>query len=229
MIVEAKQIANVYKNGRGLQQASFTLREGTIMALAGGNGAGKSTLIRMLTGQEKPQSGELIWQDSAEVRYMPDDVDFPATLTAEEILRLLASLKNIDAPTQEAVLKRVGLWDVRKQRVQQFSKGMRQRLNLAQSLVGAGKLVILDEPTNGLDPYWIAELKKMMLEQKAKGCTVLFSTHLLAFAQELADDVLILHEGKVLATGAMQDVLASHQATELEALWLEKINANNAE
>ncbi|MFP3813827.1 ATP-binding cassette domain-containing protein, partial [Bacillus sp. SIMBA_005] len=81
------------------------------------------------------------------IRYMPDDVDFPSMLTAAEVLQLLSSLKRIAKKEQEQVLKRVGLWDVRKQRVQQFSKGMRQRLNLAQSLLGAGSLLILDEPT----------------------------------------------------------------------------------
>ncbi len=223
MIVEAKHLANAYKNGRGLHDASFSLREGTIMALAGGNGAGKSTLIRLLTGQDKPTAGELIWHTSQDVRYMPDDVDFPVTLTAEEIIALLASLKKVSKAEQKQVLERVGLWEVRKQRVQQYSKGMRQRLNLAQSLLGEGKLLILDEPTNGLDPYWIAQLKKMVDEERDKGCTVLFSTHLLPFAESLADDVLILHEGHVLATGELKEVFAKHQAHDLETLWLAEI------
>ncbi|MEG0259468.1 MAG: ABC transporter ATP-binding protein [Lysinibacillus sp.] len=223
MLVEAKRISNVYDNGRGLVEASFTLQEGRILALVGGNGAGKSTLIRMLTGQELPKSGQLLWHEEQEVRYMPDDVDFPSTLTAEEIIQLLASLKKIDKTQQEAVLKRVGLWDERKQKVHQFSKGMRQRLNLAQSLLGNGRLLILDEPTNGLDPYWIAELKKMMQEQKSLGCTVLFSTHLLAFAEGVADDVLILHEGNVLIHGDLQDVLLAGKVNKLEELWLKEI------
>lgn len=223
MIMEAKGLAHQYKNGRGLHEATFTLREGTILALAGGNGAGKSTLIRLLTGQDKATAGDLVWHGSSDVRYMPDDVDFPPTLTAEEILRLLASMKKVSKEEQRNVLERVGLWDVRKQRVQQFSKGMRQRLNLAQSLIGEGKLLILDEPTNGLDPYWIAELKNMMAEERAKGCTVLFSTHLLNFAEQLADDVLILHEGTVLATGRLEPILREHEAENLEQLWLKKI------
>ena len=224
MLVEAKSLSNIYGNGRGLIEATFSMQEGRILALAGGNGAGKSTLIRLLTGQEKQKSGELLWQVRQDVRYMPDDVDFPSMLTATEILQLLASLKKVGKKEIEEVLKRVGLWEVRKQKVQQFSKGMRQRLNLAQSLLGSGRLLILDEPTNGLDPFWIAELKKMMLEEKEKGCTVLFSTHLLAFAEDLADDILILHEGKVLATGDLQEVLAQENVTTLEKLWLKKIN-----
>lgn len=223
MLVEAKKLTNRYKNGRGLREATFSLQEGRIMALVGGNGAGKSTLIRLLTGQEKQKSGELNWQSSQEVRYMPDDVDFPSMLTATEILLLLASLKKIGQQEVEEVLKRVGLWEVRGQKVQQFSKGMRQRLNLAQSLLGNGRLLILDEPTNGLDPFWIAELKRMMLEEKAKGCTVLFSTHLLAFVEEVADDLLMLHEGTIIASGELQEVLLKENAASLESVWLNKI------
>lgn len=223
MLVEAKKLTNRYKNGRGLREATFSLQEGRIMALVGGNGAGKSTLIRLLTGQEKQKSGQLIWQSSQEVRYMPDDVDFPSMLTATEILLLLASLEKIGQQEVEEVLKQVGLWEVREQKVQQFSKGMRQRLNLAQSLLGNGRLLILDEPTNGLDPFWIAELKRMMLEEKAKGCTVLFSTHLLAFVEEVADDLLMLHEGTIIASGELQEILMKENVTTLEKVWLKKI------
>jgi len=224
MLLEANKLSHVYDNKRGLQEASFSLQIGRILALVGGNGAGKSTLIRLLTGQEKQKSGEIIWHKPQTIRYMPDDVDFPSMLSAIEILQLLASFKNVDKEGQENVLRRVALWDVRKQRVKQFSKGMRQRLNLAQSLLGNGSLLILDEPTNGLDPFWIAELKKMMLEEKSKGCTVIFSTHLLAFAEEVADDVLVLHEGEILISGSLKEILVQENSSSLENLWLKKLN-----
>lgn len=224
MLLEANKLSHVYDNNRGLQEASFSLQTGRVLALVGGNGAGKSTLIRLLTGQEKQKSGEMIWHKPQTIRYMPDDVDFPSMLSAIEILQLLASFKNVDKEEQENVLRRVALWDVRKQRVKQFSKGMRQRLNLAQSLLGDGSLLILDEPTNGLDPFWIAELKKLMLEEKNKGCTVIFSTHLLAFAEEVADDVLVLHEGKILISGALKEILLQEDSPSLENLWLKKLN-----
>ncbi|WP_238602208.1 ABC transporter ATP-binding protein [Lysinibacillus parviboronicapiens] len=224
MLLVASNLSNVYANNRGLKNASFSVRSGRILALAGGNGAGKSTLLRLLTGQEKPLSGELIWQERQAIRFMPDDIDFPSMLTATEVIQLLASLKSVGSNEQEKVLKRVGLWDVKKQKVQQFSKGMRQRLNLAQSLLGNGSLLILDEPTNGLDPYWIAELKKIILQEKAKGCTVVFSTHLLAFAEEIADDILVLHDGEILMSGDLKEILAEENYTTLENLWLKKLN-----
>lgn len=223
MIVEARNLQQIYKNNRGIHEANFKIRKGRIVALAGGNGAGKSTLIRMLTRQEKPSGGKLIWHYEEFVRYMPDDVDFPSTLTAEEVLGLLASLKKVGKVEQDEMLKRVGLFEVKKQKVSSFSKGMRQRLNLAQSLIGGDGLIIMDEPTNGLDPYWIAQLKEIMVAERNRGATVLFSTHMLAFAENLADDVIILHEGRMLAAGELQQLLKEHQCDELEKLWLQKI------
>jgi len=223
MIVQCRNIKQLYENGRGLHDVTFEMGKGRIIALAGGNGAGKSTLIRLLTKQEMPQQGELIWHEEKPIRYMPDDVDFPTTLTAAEIIKLLASLKKASKEEQTEVLKEVGLYEVQKQTVRHFSKGMRQRLNLAQSLLGGDGLLIMDEPTNGLDPYWIAQLKKIIQLEKERGSTVLFSTHMLSFAQELADDAIILHEGRVIAAGDLQELLAKHQCSELEQLWLAEI------
>lgn len=226
MIVKGQKVARMYSNDRGLKDASFLLNEGEIIALAGGNGAGKSTLIRLLTGQEKPTSGQLEWGSEQSVNYMPDDVDFPPTLSAEEIINLLGSLKKVGQAEQETVLKRVGLWEERKQIVRHYSKGMRQRLNLAQALLGPSNFLLLDEPTNGLDPYWVAELKKMVLEQKGLGKTVLFSTHLLSFAQELAEEVLLLHQGNIIAQGNLEHVLRDNDCKNLEELFITKIQNN---
>ncbi|MFF5996643.1 ABC transporter ATP-binding protein [Lysinibacillus sp. KU-BSD001] len=229
MIVQAQGLKQVYGNGRGLHEATFDIPKGRIIALAGGNGAGKSTLIRMLTKQEMPQQGQLIWHEAKPIRYMPDDVDFPNTLTAAEVLKLLASLKKATTEEQHHVLKRVGLFEVQKQTVRHFSKGMRQRLNLAQSLLGGDGLLIMDEPTNGLDPYWIAELKNIIRAEKERGSTIIFSTHMLSFAEQLADDVIILHEGSVLVAGELQQLLQEHGFTELEQLWLSKIGLSEVQ
>lgn len=226
MIVEGKNLVKKYSEDQGIEDVSFALQEGRIIALAGGNGAGKSTLIRLLIGEEKPDGGELNWATSPSIRYMPDDVNFPPTLTALEVLQLLAGLKKIPSTEIDRVLKRVGLWEYRKQRVRQFSKGMRQRINLAQALLGEEQLLILDEPTNGLDIHWIAELKTILKEQKDSGKTVLFSTHLLSFAEELADDILLLHEGHVLKYGNITSILQSSKANHLEELFMHEIVRN---
>lgn len=226
-LVIGKDVTRVYSDTQGLQGIDFNLQEGRIIALAGGNGAGKSTLIRLLIGEERLDKGTIIWEGEKSLRYMPDDLNFPAAMTAEEVVKLLAKLKKLEPERCQEVLERVGLWQYRKQRVRQFSRGMRQRLNLAQCLLGDEQLIILDEPTNGLDLVWIANLKTILREEQAKGKTILFSTHLLSFAEELAEDVLLLHEGRVLMHGALADVLTHNSVQHLEQLFMREIGAKS--
>ena len=222
-LVVGKDVTRAYNNEQGLHGVDFTFEQGRIIALAGGNGAGKSTLIRLLIGEETMDRGTITWHSEKSLHYMPDDLNFPLMLTAEEVIRLLAKFKKLPTSHVETVLKRVGLWQYRKQRVRQFSRGMRQRLNLAQCLLGDEQLLILDEPTNGLDLVWIAQLKQILREEQQAGKTILFSTHLLSFAEELADDVLLLHEGRVLMHGSLSAVLEQNKATHLEQLFLREM------
>ena len=220
MTVQLQHVTKAFKAGRGIFDISFTLKPGHITALVGSNGAGKSTILNILTNLLKQDSGEIV-RESKDVRYMPDDIDFPDTLTAEEIIRFLGKLKNVPVATQTELLEKVGLVDARKMKIGQFSKGMRQRLNFAQSLMGDSDLYILDEPTNGLDPYWIAHLKKMLEQERANHQMVLFSTHLLSLAEEIADQVILIHNGRILATGAIEQLLQEGNCQTLEQLWLQ--------
>ena len=224
MTIELINISKTYKKNRGVHQINAQIEAGQIIALVGANGAGKSTIIKLLTGQLTPDEGEMKGLSKEALRYMPDDLNFPDTLTAAEILALLANLKNIPASVIPDVLKQVGLADKGHLRVSEYSKGMRQRLNLAQSMLGDGDFYILDEPTNGLDPFWIATLKTMLVKEKQKGIHVLFSTHLLSFAEEIADEVILLHEGEIIASGRIDALLAQHQCETLEELWLKRTN-----
>ena len=220
MTIQVEQVTKSFKGDRGIFDVSFTLKPGHITALVGSNGAGKSTIINILTNLLKPDSGE-IKRQSTDVRYMPDDIDFPDTLTAEEIIRFLGGLKKVPETRQVELLDKVGLSEAKKLKVGQFSKGMRQRLNLAQSLMGDSELYILDEPTNGLDPYWIAHLKTMLKEERANGQIVLFSTHLLSLAEEIADQVILIHDGRILAVGEIKQMLSEGKCETLEQLWLQ--------
>ncbi len=220
MTIQLQNVTKSFKAGRGIFDVSFDLKPGHITALVGSNGAGKSTIINILTNLLKPDSGQII-RETQDVRYMPDDIDFPDTLTAEEIIRFLGGLKKESPIRQSDLLEKVGLQEAKKLKVGQFSKGMRQRLNLAQSLMGDSTLYILDEPTNGLDPYWIANLKRMLEEERANNQIVLFSTHLLSFAEEIADQVILIHHGRILATGGIKQLLQEGNCTTLEQLWLQ--------
>ncbi|MER2038856.1 MAG: ABC transporter ATP-binding protein [Solibacillus sp.] len=221
MTIHLKDVTKRFKKNRGIEHISFTLEEGQIVALVGANGAGKSTIIKLLTNQLTSDSGVVEGVVDESLRYMPDDLTFPDTLTANEILALLGQLKGVKKDSRFTILKKVGLQEAGHLKVSQYSKGMRQRLNLAQSLLGEGQFYILDEPTNGLDPFWIATLKQILIEEKKKKHIVLFSTHLLTLAEEIADHVIIIHEGKVLEQGAIGELLAKYQCNKLEQLWLQ--------
>lgn len=227
MTVQLQSVTKKFKGDRGITNVSFTLKPGHITALVGSNGAGKSTIINILTNLLKQDSGEIV-RESQDARYMPDDIEFPDTLTAEEIIRFLGDLKGVPRNRQEELLEKVGLLEAKKLKVAQFSKGMRQRLNLAQSLMGKSQLFMLDEPTNGLDPYWIAHLKAMLEEERAKNQIVLFSTHLLSFAEEIADQVILIHHGRILATGDIKQLLQKGNCETLEKLWLQMTELEDA-
>ena len=220
MTVQLQKVTKAFKDGRGIFDVSFNLEPGRITALVGSNGAGKSTIINILTNLLKPDSGEIL-RATSDVRYMPDDIDFPDTLTAEEIIRLLGTLKKVPVERQSELLDKVGLQDAKHLKIGQFSKGMRQRLNFAQSLMGESELFILDEPTNGLDPYWIAHLKAVLKEERANNQIILFSTHLLSLAEEIADQVVLIHHGRILATGEIKQLLQEWNCSSLEQLWLQ--------
>lgn len=220
-MITLNEVTKRYRKNKGVHQISFTLEPGKIVALVGANGAGKSTLIKLLTAQISLDGGEIEGLEQDRLRYMPDDLTFPDTLTAYEILSLLGNLKGVSKDRLQGVLQKVGLVEASGLKVSQYSKGMRQRLNLAQSLLGEGDLYVLDEPTNGLDPFWIATLKQMLIDEKEQGQMVLFSTHLLSLAEEIADEVVMIHEGELLEQGAISELLTKHQCENLEKVWLQ--------
>lgn len=219
MNVQFQKVSKVYNKNRGIHDVSFSLEPGKITVLVGSNGAGKSTIIKILTGLLHPDNGQVV-VDKQSVQYMPDDIQFPDTLKAKEILQYLATLKGITTNEQNQLLDKVGLADAKELKLGQYSKGMRQRLNLAQSLMGSGQLLILDEPTNGLDPHWIANLKSTLLERKAIGQAILFSTHLLSLAEEIGDEVIMLHHGEIILQGETQQLKDRHECKSLEEVWL---------
>jgi len=208
ILIELKGITKQYNEQKKIGEISFSINRGEILALCGGNGAGKSTLIKMLTGILKPTAGiikvanesidPMSRQYKAFFSYMPDDMVFPKQLTGLETLKFFAALQGIDDERVEKVLVKVGLYDDRKMLIKHYSKGMQQRLSLAQALLSDAPLLILDEPTNGLDPFWVFRFKEIILEEKEAGKTILFSTHILSIVEEIADTAVFIEEGKLL-------------------------------
>ncbi len=203
---------------RGL---SLSLERGEIFGLLGPNGAGKTTTIKMILGLSRPTSGSILVdgrdpQDPAARRrlgYLPENACFYDHLTAQEYLALVADLCGIApgpaARRGEALLARLGLTEHARKPLRKYSKGMTQRLGLAQALLNEPTLLVLDEPMSGLDPIGRAEVKQLLREERERGVTILMSSHVLAETESICDRIGILNEGRLLEVGSVAGLLAS--------------------
>lgn len=209
------------------------LEHGQVLALCGGNGAGKSTILRMIAGILQPTTGsirlgEWEWRRhrqayAAQLGYMPDDFQFGTALSAWETICFYASLRGISKQRAQEVLELVDLYEVRSKPVAAFSKGMRQRLMFAQAILAKPLLLLMDEPTNGLDPFWTDMFVKLVLDLKAAGTAIIYSTHQLQVAEVSADVALFLHQGQVMSSGLVQSYMEQHGAAGLGAVFAQSL------
>ena len=202
-----------------LKDVSLQIEEGEIFGFIGPNGAGKTSSIKALLGLIKTEKGKAkLFGHSPEepksrkdVGYMPELAYFQQHLTPRDILKthaVLSGMQSTKIPDRvEEVLHQVGLQKAANRALHNFSKGMRQRLSLGQAIVGLPKFLILDEPMSGLDPIGRRDVRDLMLELKAAGTTILFSTHILPDIEALADRVGIIVEGQSRASGKLDEIL----------------------
>lgn len=211
-VLQLEEVTKSIKTQTIVQPVSFSLEPGDVLALCGGNGAGKSTILRMITGIVKPTAGTirvngLQWAKDRKtyadsIGYMPDDFQFGDALTAQETLQFYASLRNAPKERVTELLQMTGLKEFRHKKVSAYSKGMRQRLLFAQAMLARPPLLILDEPTNGLDPYWMDSFSTLVRQNAKEGQTIVFSTHQLNVAEQTADQVIFLDAGQVRYSGS---------------------------
>ena len=224
-VLELSGVAKVYRSPMMLRPftavegVSLSLGRGEIFGLLGPNGAGKTTTIKMILGLTRPTRGRIrIWgrepQDRAarlKLGYLPENPCFYDHLTAREYLSLVGSLFDLPSATArrraDELLRRLSLGEDAGKPLRKFSKGMTQRLGVAQALLNQPDLLILDEPMSGLDPIGRADVKQILREERARGATVLMSSHVLAETETLCDRVAILHRGRVLEQGDVKGLL----------------------
>lgn len=202
---------------------NFQVEKGDILGLLGPNGAGKSTIIRMLTGLIQPTTGTIRFRDR-EYRKMPREniralIEVPAFyeyLSGWENLKIIGQLSGLkDYERILDSLHKVGLYERRNDKVKTYSQGMKQRLGIAQAIMDKADLVILDEPTNGLDPKGIREIRELIRELNRKeGITFIISSHLLLEIEGLCNRIVILQEGKIMAQGLIKELLEPGQSLE---------------
>lgn len=197
-----------------LNRIGFELAPGRLLGLIGHNGAGKSTLIKLILGLLKPASGRLEVLGGApgasplDVGYLPENVSFYDAMTVEEHLRYFAGLKGVARPRIDELVEELGLGVVLRQRLGQCSKGQRQRLGLAQALLTRPRLLMLDEPTVGLDPAASSLMYRELSALRDAGCAVVVCTHELALVEPYLDQVLLLATGECRSSGTLEDLRA---------------------
>jgi ABC-2 type transport system ATP-binding protein len=209
---------------------NLTVEEGEIFGFLGPNGAGKTTTLKLLMGLIFPTGGSARilgreWTDpevKARIGFLPEQPYFYDHLTAHELLNYYARLSGVSAKERtqrvQATLQKVGLPEVKGMQLRKFSKGMLQRIGIAQAILHNPKLVFFDEPMSGLDPMGRREVRDLMAQLKEEGKTVFFSTHILSDAEALCDRVAIIHKGEIRGVGAVDD-LTSSVAGKIELIW----------
>ncbi|WP_127492714.1 ABC transporter ATP-binding protein [Paenibacillus glycanilyticus] len=226
--IQVKGLRKSYKHLEVLKGVDFEVEQGSIFALLGSNGAGKTTVVKILTTLLAPDGGTAAI-NGFDVSSQQDEVrqaisltgQFAAVdeiLTGRENLIMIAKLRYLKNPRQvaEDMLKRFGLTEAADRRASTYSGGMRRRLDIALSLVGKPKIIFLDEPTTGLDPEARIEVWKVVKELADGGTTVLLTTQYLEEAEQLADRIAILHEGRIIASGTLSDLKKLYPATKVE-------------
>ncbi len=212
-MIEVQNLVKKYGEVTAVKGISFVAKTGQVTGFLGPNGAGKTTTMRMLTGFMPPTAGKAIvagydvFEQSMEVRkrvgYLPESVPLYRDMTARGYLQYMGEIRGVNGTRQKAaeVLERVGLTSRANSRIRTLSKGMRQRVGLAQALLHDPEVLILDEPTIGLDPIQVLEIRDVV-RQLREAHTVLFSTHILSEAEQVCDNLVIINQGTIVAEGS---------------------------
>ncbi len=218
--IDLAGVVKAYGRTRALDGLDLSVGRGELVGLLGPNGAGKTTTVKLLLGLARPTSGtgRVLGaplgdrRARARIGYLPELFRYQPWLTAREVLGLHAELGRLPRERRpdgiEAALERVGLRERGSDRVGGFSKGMQQRLGLGVALLGTPELILLDEPTSALDPVGRADVRAIVRDARDRGATVILNSHLLSEVEQVCDRVVILHHGKAIADGTLDEVVA---------------------
>ncbi|MBO8183390.1 MAG: ABC transporter ATP-binding protein [Archaeoglobus sp.] len=218
-LIEVENLTKVYGDFKALDGLSLTIEENEVFGYLGPNGAGKTTTIGLMMGMLQPTSGSIriagidVEKNPLEIKkicgYLPENVGFYNNMTAKQNLLYFSEFYRFPREeaikTIDALLELVGIADAANKKVGEFSKGMKQRLGLAQALLNDPEIVFLDEPTSGLDPQGAADFRKIIRDLKKEGKTIFFSSHILSEVKEVCETVGIINRGRLIAKGRIKE------------------------
>lgn len=235
VLARARDVRKSYGVVKALDGVSLELREGEILGLLGPNGSGKTTLIKILMGFIRPDSGyvEVLGMDPydnpdvrARIGYVPEELALYNSLTPKELFDLVARIRRLEpaayARRLDLLVSSLGLKDRMDDLIGSLSRGNKQKVAVILALLHEPDILLLDEPIVGLDPAVARIFKELLYEMRDRGCAIMFSTHILEVAEAICDRIIIMHKGKVVAEGAVEDILklAAREKT-LEEVFLE--------
>jgi ABC-2 type transport system ATP-binding protein len=228
-MIKITNLVKKYGKETVVSDLTLTVKKGTVFGFLGPNGAGKTTTIKMIVGLSQKSSGTVeidgkdlgILSNRQNIGYMPEDPYFYEQLTAREFLVFMACLFKGETRNIDETLDLVGLKHASDQSVGTFSKGMKQRLGLAQTIINEPEYIFMDEPLDGLDPIGRLEFKKIFLKLKAEGKTIFFNSHILSDVEEICDEIGIIFNGKLIYSGNLENFC---KGTSLEKKFVETIN-----
>jgi len=214
--IEIKGLTKIYNGTLAVDNLSFSVKKGEIFGFLGPNGAGKTTTIKALLGLIRSNTGEFYINgyntknDGIEAKkklgYLPERANFYDNLTPVQTLNFFCELKNVDKSIILPLLKEVGLEESKNKKVGNFSKGMRQLLGVAQTMIGDPSIYILDEPMGGLDARWVKTIREKIKQLNKQGATVIFSSHILSEVQTICDRVAIINNGRLIAQDTVENL-----------------------
>lgn len=231
-ILELKNLEKSYNGNTVVNKINLSIDQGIIYGLLGPNGAGKSTTINMITGLITPNDGEIIYEENEKkisnwkrnIGLVPQDFALYWDLTAEENVRFFCSLYGFKGNDLKEIVTKalefVGLVDVRKKRVSIFSGGMKRRLNIACAIAHSPKLIIMDEPTVGIDPQSRNHILESVKKLKESNSTVIYTSHYMEEVDEICDTIAIIDHGNVIATGSSEELKKTHASKDIYTIEL---------
>jgi Cu-processing system ATP-binding protein len=224
MIIEINNLHKRFGKNQVLKGVDLTIEEGHIYAILGPNGSGKTTLIKSILGMVIPNKGQISvlgepikkgWKYRKKIDYLPQIANFPPNIKVKELIHMIKDLRNSPSEEEE-LIKLFGLEPFLNKKLSTLSGGTKQKVNIVLTFMFDSPLIILDEPTTGLDPKALIRLKELIQKEKAQGKTILITSHIMQFVEETADEIVYLLEGEIYFKGSIAKLLEQTEQTNFE-------------